>query len=148
MWREQSREWYACLHGVPDGGCEALEDTQVVGVICCSCLLWGWLLPFCGEARSTLRRCCVGEVFWAGVGSCAQFPLTWLIALLGDRSIYRALLFGKETGVFLRVTVELSAYCFFPFYTQRGVYRLQKPQSHVCTHLCCLKWSYDHLQQR
>lgn len=47
------------------------------------------------------------------MGSCSWLPQ--LIAVLDDRSAYRALMFAKETGVFLRVMVELSVCCFFPF---------------------------------
>lgn len=52
------------------------------------------------------------ELVW---GAALGFPWLELIAVLDDRSLYRMLIFGKETGVFLRVTVELSVYCSFPF---------------------------------
>lgn len=38
-----------------------------------------------------------------------------LIAVFDDRSMYRVLMFGQETGVFLRVAVELSYIAFFLF---------------------------------
>lgn len=48
------------------------------------------------------------------MGAAPGCPRFELIAILGDSSLYRMLVLGKETGVFLRVTVELSVYCFFP----------------------------------
>lgn len=52
------------------------------------------------------------ELVW---GAASGFPWLELIAILGDRFLYRTLMFGKETDVFLRVTVDLSVYCFFHF---------------------------------
>lgn len=45
------------------------------------------------------------ELVW---GAAPGLPWLELIAVSDDRSLYRVFTFGKETDVFLRVTVNLS----------------------------------------
>lgn len=100
-----------------DAGCETMRKTfRQYKCICCSCLLWGRLLSSYGEDEEhfeeVLGRGGSSELVW---GAAPGSPWLELIAVLVDRSLYRTLMFGKKTNVFLRVTVELSVYCFFPF---------------------------------
>lgn len=76
-----------------------VEDTQKLHkCICCSCLLLGWQLSSYDEDKEHFEEMLGGGGSSELVGSCAWLPLAWLIAVLNDRSLYRTLMFGKETG--------------------------------------------------